>query len=116
MIRLLADENFNGDINRGLRQRDPEREIVRVQDTEIAGAVDPAVLAWAAREGRILLTHDVSTIPGFAYERVGTGATMPGVVVVGDRVAVGHAVEEITILLECSLEGELENQVRRLPR
>jgi hypothetical protein len=37
------------------------------------------VLAWAAEQQRILLTHDVATITAFAYERVRTGKSMPGV-------------------------------------
>lgn len=36
-------------------------------------------LAWAAQEGRILLTHDVATSTRYAYERVTPGQLMPGV-------------------------------------
>lgn len=61
MLALAADENFNNDIVRGLRRRMPELDIVRIQDAGLSGADDPTVLEWAAREGRILLTHDVST-------------------------------------------------------
>lgn len=38
MIRLLADENFNGDIVQGLVQRSAELDIVRVQDVGLAEA------------------------------------------------------------------------------
>ena len=57
MLRFAADENFNNDIVRGLRRRKPELDIVRVQEAGLSGAVDPDVLEWAAREGRVLLTH-----------------------------------------------------------
>jgi predicted nuclease of predicted toxin-antitoxin system len=60
MLRLAADENFNADIVRGLLRRLPDLDIVRVQDAGLSGADDTAVLEWAAREGRIVLTHDVS--------------------------------------------------------
>ena len=86
MLRLAADENFNGDI-------------VRVQDVGLSGADDPAVLEWAAREGRVLLTHKVSTMTRHAYERV----------------PVGSAIEDVLLLAELSLEGEWEGQVRYLP-
>jgi hypothetical protein len=56
--RFLADENFNNDLLRALVRRLPDLDIVRVQDTSVAGADDPMPLASAAREGRILLTHD----------------------------------------------------------
>ena len=62
MLRLAADENFNADIVRGLLRRLPDLDIVRVQDAGLSGADDSAVLEWAAREGRIVLTHDVSTL------------------------------------------------------
>jgi hypothetical protein len=44
MLRLAADENFNGDIVRGLLRRNPQVDIVRVQDVGLSGANDPAVL------------------------------------------------------------------------
>lgn len=72
-MRLLADENFNNDILRGLRRRKPDLDFLRVQDTDIHQADDPAVLACAAREKRILLTHDVKTMTKYAYERIAAG-------------------------------------------
>nr|WP_309745308.1 DUF5615 family PIN-like protein [Chamaesiphon sp. OTE_20_metabat_361] len=55
MLKLLADENFDNTILRGLLRRQPDIDIIRVQDTEFYGANDPTVLAWAAQENRILL-------------------------------------------------------------
>ncbi len=64
-MRFLADENFNNDILRGLQERMPDIDVVRVQDTEVYQSDDPRLLEWAAQQGRILLTHDVKTIPGY---------------------------------------------------
>jgi hypothetical protein len=86
-----------------------------VQDVGLSGADDPTVLDWAAQEGRVLLTHDVSTITKYAYERVRASQTMPGVFEVSRAVPVGQAMEDILLLAECSLEGEWEGQVRYLP-
>ena len=61
MLRFLADENFNYDVVSGLRGRNPDIDLVRVQEVSLTGADDPTVLAWAADENRILLTHDVQT-------------------------------------------------------
>ena len=44
MLRLLSDENFNGDIVRGLLLRQPDLDILRVQDVGLSGADDPNVL------------------------------------------------------------------------
>lgn len=115
MLLLAADENFNGDIVRGLLRRQPTLNIVRLQDVKLSGAQDPVVLAWAAQEGRVLLTHDVSTITRYAYERVQAGQPMPGVFEVSRDLPVGRAIEEILLLAECGIEREWEGQVRYLP-
>ena len=115
MLRLAADENFNNNIIRGLMRRRPDLDIVRVQDVGLSGADDRAVLEWAAQEGRILLTHDVTTITRYAYERVRSGRPMPGVFEVSRKVPVGRAIEDILLLAECSFEDEWEGQVRYLP-
>ena len=115
MLQLAADENFNNDILRGLLRRNPELDIIRVQDAGLAGADDPKVLEWAAQEGRVLLTHDVTTITRYAYERIQRGQPMPGVFEVGRSVPIGLAIEDILLLAECSLEDEWEGQVRYLP-
>nr|WP_019498087.1 DUF5615 family PIN-like protein [Pseudanabaena sp. PCC 6802] len=69
-MKFLADENFDNTIVRGLLRRKPDIDIVRVQDVGLSGKDDPTVLAWAAQENRILLTHDVATITHYAYERL----------------------------------------------
>ena len=48
MLRFLADENFNNDVVRGVRRRNPAVDLVRVQDEDLSGAEDPMVLEWAA--------------------------------------------------------------------
>ena len=115
MLRLAADENFNNDIVRGLLRRKPELDIVRIQDVGLSGADDPAVLEWAAREGRVLLTHDVTTMTRYTYERVRAGQSMPGVFEVRRAIPIGRAIEDVLLLAECSFEAEWEGQVRYLP-
>ena len=115
MLHLAADENFDNDILRGLLRRRPELDIVRVQDVSLSGASDPLVLEWAAREKRILLTHDVTTITHYAYQRVRDGQPMPGVVEVSRLVPIGTVIEDILLLAESSLEREWDGQIIYLP-
>jgi len=115
MLLLAADENFNNDVVRGVRRRNPTVDIARVQDEGLSGADDPTILEWAAKVGRVVLTHDVSTMTRYAYDRVREGRPMPGVFEVGREVPIGTAIEEILLLAECSLQGEWEGQVRYLP-
>lgn len=114
-LRFLIDEDFDNAILRGVRRRLPHLDIVRVQDVALSGAHDTAVLEWAGQEGRIVLTHDISTMKPYAYARVVEGLPMPGVFVVNQSLPIGEAIEAIVLLAECSLEGEWEGQVRHLP-
>lgn len=70
---------------------------------------DPTVLAWAAEENRILLTHDVATMSRYAYDRVEVGLPMPGVFEIPTSLPLAVGIEEL------SLDGEWEGQVRYLP-
>ncbi|MDJ0702594.1 MAG: DUF5615 family PIN-like protein [Leptolyngbyaceae cyanobacterium MO_188.B28] len=115
MLKLLADENFDNTIIRGLLRRNPRIDIVRVQDVELSGQDDPAVLAGAAKENRVLVTHDVATITKYAYERVAKGYPMPGVIEVRTDVPIGQIIEDILLILECISTGELEGQILYLP-
>jgi hypothetical protein len=115
MIALALDENFNNDILRGLRRRNPALDVVRLQDVGLGRADDPTVLEWAAQQGRVLITHDVSTITAHAYARVVAGKPMPGVFEVPRTVALTVAIEDLLLIAECSQPGEWEGQVRYLP-
>ncbi|MCI0488762.1 MAG: DUF5615 family PIN-like protein [Blastocatellia bacterium] len=115
MIRFLTDEDFDGRIVRGLVRRLPQIDLVRAQDAGLQSAQDTEVLAWAAEEGRVLLTHDVTTMSVHAYERIANGLLMPGVFEMSQSLPIGKAIEELIVLAECSLEGEWEGQVRFLP-
>jgi hypothetical protein len=114
-MKLAADENFNGAVLRGLKRKLPELDIVRVQDTTLYESADPDVLAWTAEEGRILLTHDVETMPKYAFERVSTGLSMPGIVEVPQDMPVGKAIEQIAMIIGASSAEEWANQVVFLP-
>ena len=115
MLRLLADENFNYDIVRGLLLREPGLDIVSVQDVGLIGAEDPEVLAWAADDRRIVLTHDRATMADFAYERVAAGQEMPGVFILNDRMPIGQAIQEILLMNACSDQLEWNGRAVHVP-
>jgi uncharacterized protein DUF5615 len=115
MLLLIADENFNNDIVRGLLRKKPDLDVVRVQDVGLRGAEDPVILEWAANEGRLVLTHDAATMAYYAYERAKRGLPMPGVIEVADDLPIGQVIEDILLLAEYSNKGEWESQVIYLP-
>ncbi len=80
MLHLLIDENFDQRILRGLRLVVPLLDYIVVQETKLKGLRDPHLLAWAAENQRILVTHDVNTIPRYASERVRASESQPTLV------------------------------------
>jgi Domain of unknown function (DUF5615) len=114
-LRFLTDEDFDNDIVRGLLQRLPDFDVIRVQDAGLTRRADPVILDWAAKDGRILLTHDVTTMKPYAYARVASGLPMPGVFVVSQTRPLGLIIEHLILLTECSLGGEWEGRVRHVP-
>src|SRR5260370_17744342 len=102
MLRFLADENFNGEIVRGLLLRQPDLDIVTVQQIGLAGISDPRLLEWAAENNRVVLTHDRATMPDYAFERIAIEERMAGVFILNDRFPVGEAIREILLLVQFS--------------
>ncbi len=101
MLSLLADENLDGNIVRGVLRRVKGLNRARVQDLGLSRLDDPTILKWAAEQGRILVTHEVQTVTRFAYERVEAGLPMPGVIEVISSAPIGPLVEKLALVVEC---------------
>jgi Domain of unknown function (DUF5615) len=97
MLRLLIDENFNQRILRGLRLRVPSLDYVVVQETDMQGLQDAPLLQEAAVLQRVLVTHDLKTVPRHAYARVATGELMPGIIAVPDDLPIGRRLSNCTL-------------------
>jgi predicted nuclease of predicted toxin-antitoxin system len=63
VLSILLDENFNQRILRDLKRRLPNLDYSVVQKSGLSGASDANVLAWAAEQNRVLVTHDLKTVP-----------------------------------------------------
>lgn len=61
------------------------------------------------------MTHDVATMTRFAYERVGAGLSMPGVIEIVPSTRIGQAVDELVFAIEYHAETDMEGQVLYLP-
>jgi hypothetical protein len=115
MLRFAADENFNYNIVRGLLRRKSDLDIIPIQDVGLSGKDDATVLEWAAQENRILLTHDVTTITKYAYERINDGLPMPGVFEIKMNSPLGDIIEDILLLADYSYEDEWDGKIVYLP-
>ncbi len=81
----------------------------------ILGFPDPAVLAFAAQQGRILITHDKRTIPDHFAAFLAEGNQSPGVMLISRKVSIGQAIEALLLVWEASSHEEWHNLLTRLP-
>ena len=58
MLRLLIDQDLDHVILRGLLLRVPNLDVMTAHQAGLSNASDPEVLAWAAEQERILVTHN----------------------------------------------------------
>jgi hypothetical protein len=115
MLRLLSDEDVHDDIIRGLRRREPTLDIVRAMGVGLDHTPDPIILAWAASNERILITGDLNTMVGFAWARVQSGQSMPGVLALLENIGVGRVLDDILLVALCYGPEEIKNQVLFIP-
>lgn len=115
MVKILADQNFNGNILRGLKNRLSDLDCLATYEIGMQKYKDYEILTFAAEENRIILTHDAKTFPTYAYEKIANGEKMTGVIIVSDKCPIGQAIVEIEIALICNSESEWENNVTRIP-
>ncbi|MGA9378712.1 MAG: DUF5615 family PIN-like protein [Phormidium sp.] len=115
MLRFVADENFNYNLVKELLNLKPELDIVCLREINFSGIDDAKLLEWASQEGRVLLTHDVTTITAFAEQRIAQELPTPGIFVVSVDETIDRTIADILLLAECSNEGEWEGQIHYLP-
>lgn len=73
------------------------------------------MLSWAAKESRITISHDVTTMIAFALDRVRIGQKMPGLIVIPDRLAIGVAVNDLCFIAARFNPDSLSQRVIYLP-
>jgi len=66
---------------------------------------DTEVLALSAAEGRILISHDVNTLPKHFGRFVADGRASPGVFLISQSLPLARAVDEL-VLIWSSSEAE----------
>jgi hypothetical protein len=115
MLRLLIDHDLDQDILRGLIHRVPDLDAVAALEVGLSAASDPELLAWAAAEGRVIVTHDYRTMPDHAGNRMAAGETIAGLIVVSRRLSIREVLNDLEMIVSCSDANEWENIVRHLP-
>jgi hypothetical protein len=113
-MKFLLDEHIDPAIARGLLRLDPSVEVLEVRQV-MPGTPDPGLLEWAAHNGYILVTRDVNTLVGDAYERIEAGIHTEGVLVTRWNASIGEVVRELWLIVRNSHSDEWANQVTYIP-
>lgn len=92
-IKFLADADLNDDIVKGVKRRVPEIDFQNARDAGLEGLEGPVVLALAASEGRVLVTHDRRTMP-FHFANLIVSNDCPGVIVVSKKAPISTVIDE----------------------
>jgi len=114
-IKFQADADLHGPIVRGLIRIEPLIDFKTSQEARLQGLDDPLVLAIAADDSRMLVTHDVSTMPEH-FKRFIETRTSPGVVMVPQSLPYHEAIEGLFRLWATTEMERWENVLFYLPR
>jgi len=112
--RLLADADLNGAIVSGVVRRSAYLDFKRAAEVPLEGVPDQLVLAVAAEQRRVLVSHDVSSMPDHFREYVRYRGS-PGLILVPQELGIGRAIESILLISEACAEHDLANRVCLVP-
>jgi hypothetical protein len=112
MLRLHIDQDFNHHVLRGLTACVPGLDALTAHQAGLSGASDADLLAWAASEGRLLVTHDKKTMPDHAAERLADGQHIGGVLIVPRRLRIIEVIDDLEIIVECSEAADWEDVIK----
>jgi Domain of unknown function (DUF5615) len=113
-VLYQADNDLRKAIVRGAVRREPQINFRSAQSARLDGVPDPAVLEFAANEGRILVSHDFQTMPRY-FRQFTQGRRSPGVLLVRQDLPVGEAIETLLLIWEASDADEWVNRLCLAP-
>ena len=113
-VRFQADADFNQIIVAAVIRRMPNIDFRTATGARLAGLDDVAVLAIAAEDGRILVTHDQATMPT-EFGKFTRSNTSPGLIVVPQSLAIREAAESLILIWAATEAEEWTNRIAFLP-
>ncbi len=121
MLRLLLDEHLRGVLWLAIQRHNAQGglpiDAVRVGDPADLplGSSDPDILLWTEREGRILLTQDVKTMPGFLNQHLQAGNHSPGVFVISGSCPIAQLIGYLELVSHAGNPLDYENSITYVP-
>ena len=112
-LRFQADVNLNELILRAVCRREPALDFHTAEAAGLGGLLDPEVLARTADEGRVLVTHDLQTMPRHFAAFI-TARQSAGLLLIPQSLPIAAAVDDLLLIWSTEAE-EWINLVWYLP-
>jgi len=113
--RFLADQDLNDAIVRGVLRLEPSIEFIRLRDIGLEQSPDEQVLRFAAREGWIAVSHDVSSMPAAASQLLAAGEAITGLLIAQQNDPTAPAIESLVLIWTASEAEEWSSLIEYLP-
>ncbi len=113
-IRFQADADLNEDIVAGILRREPRVDFQTAGQAGLRGLNDAQALAMAARDGRVLVSHDRKTMPRHFAEFLRSN-TSPGLFIVSQKADLLSAVEALLCVWAASEAEEWVDTICTIP-
>ena len=114
-IRFQADADLRHAIIAGALRRTATLDFRRAEAVPLEGLEDPVVLANAAKDGRVLVSHDVNTMERH-FRDFTSRQTSPGLILIPQkRVSIAQAIEGLVLVWEALEAADLENRICLIP-
>jgi hypothetical protein len=113
-VRFLADANFNQKIVSGLLLREPSIDFALPQTMIPERMKDPDALDLANSSGRILVSHDVTTMPRW-FDQCVEERSCAGLILVPERLPIRDVIEDLLLIWRLTEAEEWTNRLEWLP-
>ncbi len=113
-IRYQADADLNQAIVTGVLRREPTIDFQTAFAAGLEGVKDLEVLALAAQQGRILVSHDRKTMPS-EFAKFITNNQSSGAIIVSRKLPIEAVIEELLLIWAASSVEEWVNRIAKLP-
>ncbi|PIG91347.1 DUF5615 family PIN-like protein [Gloeocapsopsis sp. IPPAS B-1203] len=113
-IRFQADADLNHNIVVGVLRQEPSIDFQTALVAKLEGLPDQEVLAIAAKQGRILISHDQRTMPLHFADFI-TTQTSPGVLIVPKTILISEVIDSLILIWAASTTDEWTNRIIFLP-
>jgi hypothetical protein len=121
-LRFVLDEHLRGGglwqiIQQHNAQGVNPIDIVRVGDPPDLplGTLDPDLLIWAEREGRILLSRDYNSLPGHFTQHLQAGRHSPGILLLRPHTSLSAVLGDLIVTAHAGDAADFQDAVRVIP-